>query len=175
MICRKDFLRLERISKNAITRRVAAPRTGETAIKATTVLHKHLKRVHRNTCNSIYSSTPQKSTDLPMLDIDILQTPPTPSSPCRLTIKSFPCMSSQVTILYFLPLFLMPWDPVLRGPLLPLAFAASSAFAFASRTCLADYYREKVGSTCPPSASLGKLYLPRPARPWGPSLVPLKA
>jgi hypothetical protein len=70
----------------------------------------------------------------------------------------------------------MPWDPVLRGPLLPLAFAASSAFAFASSgTCLAGYYRAEMGSTYPPSASLGKLYLPRPTRPWVPSWVPLKA
>lgn len=33
--------------------------------------------------------------------------------------------------LYFLPLFLMPWPPVLRGPL-PPALAASSFRAFSS-------------------------------------------
>ncbi len=34
--------------------------------------------------------------------------------------------------IYFLPLFLMPWAPVFRGPLLPLALSASSFRAFSS-------------------------------------------
>lgn len=40
---------------------------------------------------------------------------------------------------YFLPLFLMPWLPVLRGPL-PPALAASSLRAFSSVTVLALLY-----------------------------------
>jgi hypothetical protein len=36
------------------------------------------------------------------------------------------------SVVHFLPLFLIPWDPVLRGPLLAPAFFASSALALAS-------------------------------------------
>jgi hypothetical protein len=35
-------------------------------------------------------------------------------------------------LVHFFPLFLIPWLPVLRGPLLPFAFAAISALALAS-------------------------------------------
>ena len=54
------------------------------------------------------------------------------------------CRKRKVSLVYFLPLFLIPWEPVLRGPLLPLVFAASSALAFASaRYCQHSSARQK--------------------------------
>ena len=47
-----------------------------------------------------------------------------------------PYLRARAAPVYFFPLFLMPWEPVLRGPLLPFVFAANSALAFAStRRC----------------------------------------
>lgn len=54
--------------------------------------------------------------------------------------SSFPPYESQPT--HFLPLFLMPWEPVLRGPLLPFVFAASSALALASVQMRSAWYMQ---------------------------------
>lgn len=65
---------------------------------------------------------------------------------------------------YFFPLFLMPWVPVLRGPLLAFAFAASSDLAFASVGCSLGTCRVlRPEFTHRLSASRGTLCLPRPS------------
>jgi hypothetical protein len=73
-------------------------------------------------------------------------------------------------LVYFFPLFLIPWVPVLRGPLLFLAFAAISAFAFASVVMISIWPEvHRLLKSNRLSASLGMPYLPRPSRPWEPS------
>lgn len=44
-------------------------------------------------------------------------------------------MRIPFTSAHFFPLFLIPWDPVFSGPLVPFVLAARSAFAFASALC----------------------------------------
>lgn len=59
----------------------------------------------------------------------------TANAMCSQTNKSStdpPLRQAQIHQNHFFPLFLIPCAPVLRGPLLPFAFAASSALAFAS-------------------------------------------
>jgi hypothetical protein len=73
-------------------------------------------------------------------------------------------------LIYFFPLFLIPCAPVLRGPLLFLAFAAISAFAFASVVMISIWVEvHGLLKSYRLSASLEMPYLPRPSRPWGPS------
>ncbi|KAL2066928.1 hypothetical protein VTL71DRAFT_1352 [Oculimacula yallundae] len=97
-------------------------------------------------------------------------------SPCLSAHQILICLSSKAMSAHFLPLFLMPWEPVLRGPLLPLTFAAKSALAFAS----AQFHQREsaIGAWYPtyqPFASPGKLYLHHPSLPLGLSSGPSKA
>lgn len=86
--------------------------------------------------------------------------------------KNHICCASNV---YFFPLFLMPCAPVFRGPLLPLALAASSALAFASADKVSGIFETLGVPTYQLSASLGMPCPRRPSRLWDPSLVPSKA
>lgn len=71
-------------------------------------------RVHKNTPKSIYSAG--RSLDAAKARMRLCHG-------CRTLCRP-----------YFLPLFLMPWVPVLRGPL-PPALAAISLRAFSSAVC----------------------------------------
>lgn len=51
--------------------------------------------------------------------------------------RCHPSMRIPFTSAHFFPLFLIPWDPVFSGPLVPFVLAARSAFAFASAIPLA--------------------------------------
>jgi len=86
-----------------------------------------------------------------------------------------PGLTTPYFFVYFFPLFLIPWAPVFRGPLLPLAFAAISAFALASATHQLKFKTCGPWKTNQPSASLEMPCLPHPSLPWELSLGPSKA
>lgn len=51
--------------------------------------------------------------------------------PLRCSFNQLSRLRSEIAVAYFLPLFLMPWPPTLRGPFAP-AFLAISSRAFLS-------------------------------------------
>jgi hypothetical protein len=84
--------------------------------------------------NIMYSSVSGKDYVSPIPSLTSHRSNPINAySPCLIDRSVVPIRNSfSRSVVHFLPLFLIPWDPVLRGPLLAPAFFASSALALAS-------------------------------------------